>query len=310
MAKARIASYQDVTESAAAQERAAFGAVYRQALLDAGFSFLGLLQINTRLRFRPEEARRHLPAPDGEILEDSLINGEIVIVFTHQEKCAFASIENYFGEAILSLRTMLEDGTVIETTTRPTHKHKAANVIGAPQRVTGLMISALMANTVGPGEPWPRVNRPQASYHVQLSDSRDIAELWQIHHSQVEKIHNNHPVPIRAHLSLGFYVCICLRAFMLIEHRGRLNWIITNIFFAIFFLVAIFLIQAVWRQVESGQIAVWFAILATVLMIPALGELTMLALTAASKYLIRILPGPRLVDASFLATIVKKSYLL
>lgn len=309
MAKARIASYQDVTESAAAQERAAFGAVYRQALQDAGFSFLGLLQINTRLRFRPEEARRHLPGPDGEILEDSLKNGEVILVFTHPDKCAFASIENYFGEAILSLRTMLEDGTVIETTTRPTRKHKAANVIGSPQRITGLMISALMANTVGPGEPWPRTHRPQASYHVQLTDSRDIVELWQIHHTQVEKIHNN-PVPIRAHLSLGFYVCICLRAFMLVEHRGRLNWIITNIFFAIFFLVVILLIHAVWRQFESGQLAVLSAILATVLMIPILGGLTMLCLTAASKYLIPILPGPRLVDAAFLATIVKRSYLL
>ncbi len=310
MAKARIASYQDVTESAVAQERAAFGAEYRQALQNAGFSYLGLLQINTRLRFKPEEARRHLPDPDGEILEDSLKNGEIVIVFTHPDKCAFASIENYFGEAILSLRTMLEDGTVIETTTRPARKHKSANVIGSPQRITGLMISALMANTVGPGELWPRTNRPQAGYYVQLSDTRDIAELWQIHHSQVEKSHQNHPVPIRAHLSLGFYVCICLRAFMLVEYRGHLNWIITNIFFAIFFLAALLLIHAGWRQVDSGQFSTLSAILVTILMIFALGELTTLGITAVSKYLIPILPGPRLVDAAFLATIVKKRYIL
>lgn len=310
MPRIRRCIYQDVSDDPDAARQVAFGVAGRQALEENGFQYLGILRINTNLRFNPDEAQRLLPGPDGILLSDSLKNGEFVLVFTCPNKQAFATVENYFGEAVISLRTLLEDGRVIETTTRPARKPKTANVIATPQRVTGLMATAIMANTIGPGEAWPRTHRPQAGYHQQLLATQDVAQLWQAHQGLVTRVNPDPAAEIRAHLSMGLLVCMYLRAFMLIEHRGRWNWVITNITFVAFFLAIISLIHTGWKITDQGLGSPLPIILAVLAAIPLLGAAAVAAQAAASKYLIRVLPGPALVSAAALASVVRRRYLL
>lgn len=296
--------YKNVTDDPESQKRAEFARKSLEELKASGFIFLGLLKICTNLRFRPEQAKQLISGQDGTILADVLENGEICVLLHSPDKRSFASIENYFGETIISLRTLLEDGTVIETTQKPSRQPQRADVIDEPQRITGLMISALMSSTIGPDQYWPRTNRPQAGYFVELMEPGDFNRLWQRHQERMAAI-----IPpeaaVRAHTSFELYLCLCQRSFLLVAHRGRVQWAVTNILFVIFFVTGLALLPAAWKWMSQAGIRTLTGVLLSLAGFIALGGLTMLARSAACRYLVDKWPGPPLVPASELMRLVK-----
>lgn len=308
MSKSCPTTYRNATLDHDAQARAVFGAEYRARLEAIGFTFLGLLKVCPTINVKPEQAKKLLPGQDGEILAEALEIGEIVLLLVSPDKRAFASIENYYGEPIVSLQTLLEDGTVVETTLKPEHQLKRADVISEPDRAPGLMITALMKNTVGTQATWPRTNRPQAGYHVELLDSHNLADLWQRHQTNINRIDQQCRCGLRAHISMEIYMAICQRSLMIFQHCGRLNWISMNILMVIFFVGALSLISYTVRLVQNNQVTTLASVLMDVLLVVVFGGLVIGILSLVSRWLIPHLPGPARATAAELIQTVKNRY--
>lgn len=213
--------YRDVTQNPDATGKANHGPALRDALITAGFTHVGLLEVRVPNLLTPACRQQLMNSSDGILMLDLLENGEITEILTSPDQRAFASVERYFGGPVVCIRTILEDGVIVETSTRP----KRAPQLSTPSEATDNQISKLVQwlLRIARGEPalWPRQNWPRAGYYLTLIDTDDAQVIWQHHRQQVDGLLDNSNRALRAHITVPLFIGINQRTLQIMEYKAR-----------------------------------------------------------------------------------------
>ncbi|NJP07547.1 MAG: hypothetical protein HC837_18935, partial [Chloroflexaceae bacterium] len=155
-------TYRDVSDDADARQRASNTPLWRQAVLDRGFTPVGLLE--KRLTHHAATTESNPPdAPlEAELLVDVPKHGYLAEVLSSADNTAFAYIERHGSVPLLCFRTITRDGLVVETVMQPLPEHR----------------ELLPSNH----------HRPQAGYYVQYVATSDPVTLWQTHRKHLAQL--------------------------------------------------------------------------------------------------------------------------
>src|SRR5512143_1169478 len=113
--------YRDVSHDPAAEEKALHAPELRQALLDCGFRRVGLLEAYSDKPHIPEMILSS-HSPDARLIKQSLERGEVDEILTSFDQHTFGSVERFFGGPVVILRTIFENGVIVDTTTKPARR--------------------------------------------------------------------------------------------------------------------------------------------------------------------------------------------
>ena len=227
LARIVIGEWTYVTE---AWSPAATPAPWREALAALGFEPVGavvrrLPPLPNRSRLRVVDA----PAWAGD-------GWERLGVFAGPEGRAFAVVEGYFDEKLLTLQTLAATGEVVETTVAP-----APRQVAPPESLTATVFSGrglrrLGRRLGGKGRDreerqrdkevvWVRSDRPEAGFYLALVETggRPEAEavelLWRRHRERVARLLAGAEIP--RHDSPELYLALRLRSEEVAEIFGR-----------------------------------------------------------------------------------------
>lgn len=298
-------SYRDVTGDPEAAAQANRAPELRAALLAEGFAPVGLVEV-----YSPDLAARtmSLPTtPDLEVINDVARNGEVDEVFTSPDQHAFAAVESAFDKPVVCIRTLMEDGCVVETTMRPTRPPRLPGPFdglpGANSDQAALPMSlALKLMQFGAARMplWPRGDWPRAGYHVELVDTRDVGKLWRRHKQRLEAIQRSSPAAIRPHLQLPLYMCFNCRTMEIMRHQASWGGCISNGIFALFVLAISLTLLLTYRMptifvnISKASPFSAFFFLVPVLLMLVVAVTVMILMGLSNTYLAPRLPGPRL----------------
>jgi hypothetical protein len=189
------------------------------------------------------------------------------------------------------LRTILENGVVVETVTRPTRGALPA------EKTPGFSMDRLIGKMVlGPMPLWGRENRPRWGYYVELVDTDRPSVLWQRHRQRSEELAQALQTSTRPHDSLPLHVALSQRSHQLTDYVGTWRVRITNGTVAAFMLFVL----VIASQSEGLMVALYerlgfvgglSALLLGMIVLAMLAIPLSLALRAQ---IIPLLPGPPL----------------
>ncbi len=298
-------SYRDVTHEPGATARAARGPELRADLLANGFTPVGLAEFRLSgqgPKFTPASAN-----PDLALMDEIAENGEVDEVLVSPDQFSFAAVENAFDSPVVSIRTLMESGRVVETTMKPARPPQLMSSLGGvPNGQDALanfpmtLTLKLMEFGMGKLPLWPRSNLPQAGYHVELVDTRDVRELWQRHQQRLQAIRQSSPAAIRPHTMLTLYMSFNCRTTEIIEYQAKWGNRISNLLLLPFLLAIPLSLLLTWRlpdNVGNSPFKEWIFLTPLFLML-GVAILTMLLMGLAKTHLVPRLPGPRLRPAS------------
>jgi hypothetical protein len=180
--------YRVVTDSERGEAARKFAAPLRTRLLSLGFASLGVLQTRSPGSVDQYVFRRYLQPDDAELLIENAEQGALAEVFTSPDRQVFASIENVFGEALVMLYTLLDNGMVIETSMKP------GRGVAYKPGVSGRLMNLANRRI----QPWERETVPASGYFVEQVDTRDPDWLWQRHRQRVGEMQAKFAAEIRA----------------------------------------------------------------------------------------------------------------
>jgi hypothetical protein len=298
-------SYRDVTHEPEAAARAARGPELREGLLANGFTPVGLAEFRlAALGPRPMPLPTH---PDLARLDEVAENGEVDEVLVSPDELAFAAVENAFDGPVVSIRTLMDSGRVVETTMKPTRPPHTFSPTGkAPDGQDALanlpMTATLKLMEFGMGKLplWPRGDTPQAGYHVELVDTRDVKALWLRHRQRLQAVRQSDPSAIRPHTLLPLYMSFNCRTTEIIGYQAKWGNRISSLLL-VPFLLAIPLSLLLTRQfpdnIGTSPFGEWF-FLAPLLLMLVVAISTMLLMGIARTHIVPRLPGPGLRPAS------------
>ncbi len=275
--------YTDVTGNPDAEGRADQLPELREALLTLGFKRVGFLearssdsparQAQMTLMFEKDN--------DAELVRRVLTEGQVTEITASQDETAFAELERFFDDQLIELRTILEDGAIIETTTKP---------MGRPQRrdpIKGLrdiFESALLQRFMNwvRGDRvflWATEHHPRAGYYLELVDNSSAERLWHRHRQRVAAIAESRGTSIPSQNSMRLYLAICERISELNRYRkkvqniGELVTVLLIILLVVVFLL-FFVAGTFDRLLETDSTlagVVLFATIAAFFLVPLAG---------------------------------------
>ncbi|OGO40736.1 MAG: hypothetical protein A2W36_01300 [Chloroflexi bacterium RBG_16_58_14] len=289
-------SYNDVTGLEGAAERANHDPALRQALLDLGFQTIGLLECRAPGAINFEGMKRFVNADDLAMMADATENGEVDEVLTSHDRTIFATVDTFFGGPVVVMRTIFENGVVVETVTRPERGALRA------EKNSGLPLVGGLAGKMAFGSLplWARQDRPRWGYHVELVDTNQPSELWQRHRQRIAELARTLQTSIRPQDNIPLYIALSRRSFEITSYAGQWQTRIANGLIGAFFvfLFAVLLLgKGVMVSLRDqmgfvGEMSIYLlgAIVMAVLMIPLSVALT--------RLLVPRLPGPPLKPAA------------
>lgn len=297
--------YRDATHDPEAAARADRSPELRTDLLANGFMPIGLAEF--RLSSQKPEAMPLTANPDLALLNDAAQNGEVDEVWTSLDQSAFAAIENSFGGPVVSIRTLMENGRVVETTMKPVRAPQifppSSGLPGGQDASSNLPMTLtlkLMQFGMGSLPLWAREDRPRAGYHVELVDTRDVGILWRRHQQHLQAVRQSDPARTRPHNLLTMYMAFNCRTMEIMEHYGKWGNRLSNGVFALFVLAIPLSMLLTFRWIDTVKTAAKALHLGDLLFLtPIFGMLVIAILTMILMGLIKThitprLPGPKL----------------
>jgi hypothetical protein len=252
------------------------------------------------------------------MMRDAAENGEVDEVMTSPDQRAFAAVENAFGAPVVSIRTLMENGRIVETTMKPTRPPQVlssfenlSNSQGDQANPPMPITPKWMQFTMGRLPLWPRGNWPKAGYHLELIETRNVGELWRRHQQRLEAIQQSNPASIRPHIAVPMYLAFNGRTVEIMEDQARWNSRISNVL-GVLFLLAMPLTLLLTSQTKvtfntaiktSPFGALLF--LAPILLMLVIAILTMILMLLSKTYLAPRLSAPKLRPVSELLTEVQ-----
>ena len=230
MTRVRIGEWTYVSEAWEAQ---ALPAVWREALVALGFRPLGVVE----RRLPPLPAEQGLPVVDVPPWEQE--SRERIGVMAGPANRAFAVVEQYFEEELLSLRTLTRAGEVVETTVAPVREAAvppetltATIFSGRGLRRWGRRLSrrgreepagepgkggrpGWLARLAGEEATWIRQDRPEAGYHLELvqrgaqTEAGTAKMVWERHRERLAALAPETAIP--PHDDLALYLALLLQ---------------------------------------------------------------------------------------------------
>ncbi len=282
--------YRDVTHDPEAESKAVHAPELREALVNLGFRRVGILEARIP-NFDPRQVKSQLAGPDAHIVTNAATEGEVNEILASPDRRAFAIVARYFGGPLISMQTVMEDGTIVETTMKP-QRGPDANFSSASMKKRGVstyVMSRLIG--IGAGEPprWPRQNSPQSGYHLELVETDDAETLWQRHQRNVQAISQTTDSGIRPHTALPLYLAINQRSHRIRGHKAREEQRISSAIATFNALIILGLLGAVFFTFD--ELYLYFAALVVA---SAIFALSLIARGYIGAHLIPRLPGPPL----------------
>ncbi len=283
--------YRDVSHDPTAEQKALHAPELRQALLDCGFRRVGLLETYSDKPNIPEMILNS-DSPDARLIKQALEQGDVDEILTSPDQHTLGSVERFFGGPVVILRTIFENGVIVDTTTKPARRPDFG---GTMPGIPGGIVAGLMKRTLGEPPLWVRENWPHAGYYLELMDTCDVSALWRRHQQRVIDCKQTTNVAIPLHNSLRLYVCQSRRAQRIIEHYGKwqkyLSTAITVVFF-LFILIVMFGMTGVVRN--TARSAAPYAFLIPILLAALIGMAALVLMGVVRTKVVPHLPGPRL----------------
>ena len=211
-------TYRDITGEERAAERANHAPALRGALLDLGFQSIGILECKAPGAVDYEAMKNFVKAEDLAMMAEATENGEVEEVLTSHDRMMFATVDRFFSGPVIVLRTIFENGVVVETVTRP--KRGALPAENPPVLP---LVDGLARKTVFNSMPlWARENRPRWGYYVELVDTSQPSELWQRHRQRIDELAKTLQTSTRPQDALPLYIALSRRSHQITEYVG--NW--------------------------------------------------------------------------------------
>lgn len=271
-------TYKDITSLEGSAERANFDPALRQTLSDLGFQSIGVLECKSPGMINFEAMTRFVNPADLAMMADAAENGELEEILTSHDRTIFAAVNRFFGGPVVVMRTILQNGVVVETVTRP--QRGALPVAGK------MVISSMPL--------WARQDRPRWGYHVELVDTSQPSELWQRHRQRINELSKALQTSIPPQDNLPLYIVLSQRSHEITTYAGQWRVRIANGLIAAFFVL---LFAGLWlgkgvvvalREQLGFMGGVTFYILGAILMAVLMIPLSV----ALPKLLVPYLPGP------------------
>ncbi len=290
--------YRDVSHDPAAEEKALHAPKLRQALLDCGFRRVGLLEAYSD-KPHISEMILNSDSPDARQIKQALQQGEVDEILTSPDQHTFASVERFFGGPVVILRTIFENGAIVDTTTKPARRPDfGRTALGVPEKAQssppGQIVTWLMKRAMGEPPLWARENWPHAGYHLELMDTRDVVALWRRHQQRVIDFRKALSVEIPLHNSLHLYVCQSRRAQQIIAHYGKWYGRLTTAITVVFFPLSLIVLFGTTEIIRNTARGVPFAFLIPILLAALIGSAALVLMGVVRTKVVLHLPGPRL----------------
>ncbi len=208
--------FENATHDRSAQQRAAVYSTRWQAALEMqGFTPLGLLKTRSSRNLTRDQIESILEGDDAKMLIDVVENGDLTPVFLSPDGQTLAAIENFFGGPLVSLHTLLKNGVIIETTMRPVRRPAQ---VRSGAGLQGFLVRAAMSGR----SRWPRENRPQAGFFIELMEEHNLTALLARHRQRQAEIRQQYANAAVYPLSdLAGAVILPLRSEQIGAHRAR-----------------------------------------------------------------------------------------
>jgi hypothetical protein len=291
----------------------------RNALLALGFTSSGLMGVKSLTKIDEKTLGQILAQPDAAFLAQGSERGEVDELFSSPGEIAFAMVDYFFGkEYVISFLTITTDGTIIETTTKPTYRPGESEKIKLAPKTTLKNLHSQIKNglyriQIGTPHVWAREDRPKAGYHVELVETNQPRVLWEVHQRRLQKIVRN-AQSLPPHQTLKQYLCIKARFWQINEHITnwwrRLATLGLILFIVINAALLGYVVLLDWMYVKYVRYFANFATCVSLLCIlglwPFLIAFWSLMLGFIRAYLRPEIPGPKLVSFSALEKEVEK----
>jgi hypothetical protein len=179
---------------------------WRQELERMGFSHLGYLEERI-----PEADISGLLATlqgkhDQDFASQKLANGHVTELMTSPGEMASVELECFFESQLLTFRTVLENGVVIETGMRPARLPERRDAIQPLRDALEAKPIQKFINLVMGGPDWGMYHRPMAGYLCEYMTNPAPQKLWLRHKQRIEVIAKKHQarIPPQNDMSLVF----------------------------------------------------------------------------------------------------------
>ena len=212
-------TYTDVTSLEGSAECTNFDPALRQALLDLGFQSIGVLECKSPDMINFAAMKRFVNPDDLAMMADAAENGELEEILTSHDRTIFAAVNRFFGGPVVVMRTIFQNGVVVETVTRP----QRGALPAAGKKVIGSM------------PLWARQDRPRWGYHVELVDTDQLSELWQRHRQRINELSKALQTSIPPQDNLALYIALSQRSHEITTYAGQWRVRIANGLIAAFF---------------------------------------------------------------------------
>ena len=284
-------TYCDITGEAGAAERVYHAPELRGALLDLGFQSVGLLESKAPGTLDAEKMAPYIKAEDLALMVEATENGEVEEVFTSHDRMIFAAVNAFFGGPVVVMRTIFENGVVVETVTRPKRGSLPAE---APPGLKSPLDMLINKVTFGSMPLWTRQDRPRWGYHVELVDTDQPSVLWQRHRQRIDELAKTLQTSTRPQDNLPLYIALSRRSHEITNYAGQ--WQVYTSYgsiaaFVLFMFAMLRVSKGLFATLnaqtrEMGGVLAFalFAIVLAILFIPLTAGL--------SKLIPPLLPGP------------------
>ena len=143
--------------------------------------------------------------------------GEVENVFTSHDRRIFAAVNTFFGGPVVVMRTIFENGVVVETVTRPKR-----GALPVEKSVDVALVDRLVGKMTSGNMPlWARQDRPQWGYHVELVDTEQPSELWQRHRQRIDELAQKLQTSLPPQDNLPLYIALSQRSHEITNYSGR-----------------------------------------------------------------------------------------
>jgi hypothetical protein len=196
-------SYINVSNDPDAEKRLVHAPEMVEELRKLGFRRICLIAAVYKSDKAIQMVRDFIEPEDAKDMIHFIESGEVIEILEAKSQSAIAFIDRSITGPIVCFETMLANGIVIETVMKPGRAPRP-RPIGTARRWSEKLLLWL-----NPDPPiWPHPNNPSCDYYVELVNTSDISEQWNIHQKRVlEKLDGYH-TSLPSHNSIAPYLAI------------------------------------------------------------------------------------------------------
>jgi hypothetical protein len=190
---------------------------------------------------------------DTDFASKVFASGHVTEIMTAPGEIASVELERFFESQLLSFRTILENGVVVETGIRPVRLPERRDTIQPLRDALELKPVQKFINWVMGGPRWGMHHRPMAGYHCEFMDNPATREIWMHHKRRVEEIAKRQQTRIPPQNDMRFVFAMILRRQQISQFQERfVTWGETALFVLLLLVLALFFLSVGSETLRLG----------------------------------------------------------